>query len=350
MKLSRFVTLTALLFALLLNGSCEKSGKGGPPDINPPEHVNADVYGRVTDDSNVPVQGATVKSGTLTTTTDVNGYFRFNSAPLDKTNGFIKVEKEGFFQGSRTFTPNTAATNYVSIRLIKKFLSGSFSAASGGTVTESTGGTIIFPANGVVNAANNSAYTGNVSVYAYFINPAAAGFRDIMPGALRGINANNQATGLKSYGMIAVELTGAGGEKLQLANGKTATITLPIPTTLQSQAPATIPLWHFNDTTGVWKQEGSATKQGVNYSGTVSHFSFWNCDDPFPVVDFAVTIKDQNNNPLRYTEVVLKIVGDTVNPAENGYTDSTGKVAGPVPLNKTMQMQVLNHCGVVIDT
>jgi hypothetical protein len=63
-----------------------------------------------------------------------------------------------------------------------------------------------------------------------------------------------------------------------------------------------------------------------------------------------VTIKDQNNQPLRYTEVVLKIIGDTVNPAANGFTDSSGKVTGPVPVNKTMQMVVYNNCGVPIHT
>jgi hypothetical protein len=348
MKLSRFVTLTALLFALLINYSCDKSDKGGPPVNNPPENITADVYGRVTDDNNVPVQGATVKAGTASTSTDVNGYFRFRNASLDKSNGFIKVEKEGFFQGSRTFTPNAGTTNYVSIQLIKKIVSGTFPGASGGNITVSSGGSINFPANGVVNTANNSAYTGNVSVYAYFINPTAARFREMMPGALRGINTNNQPTGLKSYGMMAVELFGSGGEKLQLANGKSATILFPIPTTLQAQAPATIPLWIFNDTTGVWKQEGSATKQGSSYSGTVTHFSFWNCDDPFPVVDFTVTIKDPNGTPLRYGEVVLKIIGDTL--TVNGYTDSTGKVSGPVPVNKAMQMQVYNRCGLLIHT
>jgi len=347
MKLSRFVTLLALPLALLLYYSCEKSDKGDPPK-NPPDNITAEVYGRVTDNDNVPVQGATVIAGTATTTTDVNGYFRIRNASLHKTNGFIKVEKEGYFQGSRTFTPNAGTTNYVFIQLLKKMVSGTFPAASGGNITVTSGGSINFPANGIVNAANNAAYTGNVSVYAYFINPTAARFREMMPGALRGINSNNQAVGLKSYGMMAVELTGTGGEKLQLANGKSATILFPIPTTLQAQAPATIPLWIFNDTTGVWKQEGSATKQGSNYSGTVSHFSFWNCDDPFPVVDFTVTIKDQNNTPLRYGEVVLKIIGDTL--SVNGYTDSTGKVSGPVPVNKAMQMQVYNRCGALVHT
>ena len=90
MKLSRSVTLTALLFALLINYSCDKSDKDNPPN-NPPENITAEVYGRVTDNDNVPVQGAVVKAGTANTTTDVNGYFRIRNASLHKTNGFIVV-------------------------------------------------------------------------------------------------------------------------------------------------------------------------------------------------------------------------------------------------------------------
>src|SRR5262249_46667295 len=156
-------------------------------------------------------------------------------------------------------------------------VSGTVSGSGGGTVTVQGGGNVVFAGNSFVNTAGNSAYTGTVSVSTYFLNPTASNFTDIMPGTLRGISANNEETGLQSFGMMAVELTGAGGEKLQLGANKTATLTFPIPAGLQASAPATIPLWSFNDTTGLWKEEGFATKQGTNYVGSVSHFSFWNC-------------------------------------------------------------------------
>ena len=48
--------------------------------------------------------------------------------------------------------------------------------------------------------------------------------------------------------------------------------------------PATFPLYHLNETTGRWTQEGTATLQtdpatgAKYYEGTVSHFSTWNAD------------------------------------------------------------------------
>ena len=352
MKTLRFVPYVLLVLALIVYVSCKKSGNsdspGGDPGMGTTEYVTATISGRVVDDANVPVKGAVISAGALTTTTDVNGSFSISNVSLAKNAGFVKAEKDGFFQGSRTLTVNASATNYVNIQLIKKTVAGTISTTAGGNVTVPSGGSISFPGNSIINASTNASYSGNVSVNAYFINPASSNFNDIMPGSLRAVNGN-QVIGLKSYGMMVVELTGASGEKLQLASGKQATITFPIATILQAQAPASIPLWHFNDTTGLWIQEGTATKQGTDYVGTVSHFSFWNCDAPFQTVFFKATLNDQNNNPIRFKKVELSISGDTLG-STIGYTDSTGVISGAVPSGQIMKMTVYNSCGAIIDT
>lgn len=354
MKAIRIITYALFLCSGILWVNCSKSDKSGTPDPDPaiyiPEYVTATVTGRVVDDNNKPVSAAVIKAGSASTSTDANGNFRLSNVSLDKNAGYVKVEKDGFFQGNRTFTVNETTTNYVTIQLIKKTVAGTINSIAGGNVTVPSGGSISFPDNSIVNNATKAAYSGTVSVNAFFINPAASNFRDIMPGSLHGINSNTQLVGLKSFGMMAVELTGAAGEKLQLAAGKSATITFPIPTDLLGSAPATIALWSFNDTTGLWKQEGSATKQGNNYVAKVGHFSFWNCDDPFPIVYFRAILKDQGNNPIRNAQVVLQIVGDTLNPAGNGHSDSSGRVSGFIPVNKSLKMTVYNTCGAVIHT
>ncbi|MBL0200667.1 MAG: hypothetical protein IPP81_11130 [Chitinophagaceae bacterium] len=93
-------------------------------------------------------------------------------------------------------------------------------AASGGTVTLANGLSIKLPVGGIVNAATNATYTGTVNVAAYWINPTAADLNQIMPGDLRGINTEGTLKLLQTFGMAAVELTGASGELLQIANGQ----------------------------------------------------------------------------------------------------------------------------------
>ncbi|MCS3795222.1 hypothetical protein [Niastella sp. OAS944] len=345
---------TLLLASLLLFFSCQKSNDSGadePDNTNtnkPIEYVTAGISGHVTDDSNLPVSGAIVKAGSVTTTTDINGDFSISAASLDKNAGFIKVDKSDYFPGSRTITVNADAQNYITVQLIKKKVSGTVSGATGGNITVQGGGSVVFTGNSFVNTAGNVAYTGTVSVSTSFLNPIAANFTEIMPGTLRGITTTNEETGLQSFGMMAVELTGASGEKLQLAAGKTATLTFPIAPELLADAPATIPLWSFNDTTGLWKEEGIATKQGNNYVGTVGHFSFWNCDYPYGVVDFQARFKDENGKPLYKARVMLNTKGDTISSFGGGYTDSTGWVGGKVPKNKVLQVRVYGKCNTPI--
>ena len=353
---SRFsIVLAAIAATVIITFSCQKSSHGDPDPTNPnnpsSDNVTAGISGRVIDDANQPVNAATITAGAATATTDINGNFTITNVSLNKNAGLVKVEKTGFFPGSRTIVVNANATNNVTIQLIPKKIAGTVNATGGGNVTVPSGGTIAFTGNSFTNTGNNSPYTGTVSVSAFFINPEAGNFKEIMPGALRGINASNQETGLQSFGMMAVELTGAGGEKLQLATGKTATLTFPIPNSLLAAAPNTIPLWSFNDSTGLWKEEGTATKQGNNYVGTVSHFSFWNCDYPYGVVDFKAIIKDQNGNPLYPAQVVLTYnTGDTTTSYGYGYTDNTGWVGGKIPINKALKMKVYNKCNAVLYT
>jgi hypothetical protein len=344
------ISLLTVLSALIIIISCQKSDHNSDDNNNAVEYVSASVSGRILDNNNQPVSGAIVKAGSASATSDINGNFRINNISLNKNAGFIKVEKDGFFQGSRTIVVNEGVVNYVSIQLIKRTVSGTVSGSNGGNITVQGGGSIVFTGNSFVNTAGNSAYTGTVSVSTFLLNPTASNFTEIMPGALRGITTGNEETGLQSFGMMAVELTGAGGEKLQLAAGKTATLTFPIPTALQAQAPATIPLWSFNDTTGLWKEEGIATKQGTNYIGTVGHFSFWNVDYPYGVVDLKAMIKDQNGKGVYPAQVSLKTTGDTVTSYGYGYTDSTGYVGGKIPKGKTLKLKVLNKCNEVIYT
>lgn len=314
---------------------------------NPGPVVTATVSGRVTDLTKHPVGNATVTIGTAVTTTDVDGRFRLSNVQINKRSGFVKITKSGFFNGSRTIVVNAGNTNYVDVQLIPKTVAGGFNATSGGNVNVTTGGSVNFAANSVVTESSGAAYTGVVAVSAFFLNPADANFNQYMPGDLRGINSSNQERSLASFGMMAVEMNGAGGEKLQLASGKTATITFPIPASMQASAPATIPLWYFDETKGMWAEQGTANKVGTNYVGTVSHFSFWNCDIPIQNVMYEATFKDQNGNPLVFHRVSIT---STVYGTRDGYTDSTGHVAGLIPANESLVLKVYDHCGSVLYT
>jgi hypothetical protein len=140
---------------------------------------------------------------------------------------------------------------------------------------------------------DGTAASGNVTVTLATINPAA----DVnnMPG---GYMADSGKL-IESFGAIQVNLND-GSKHLQLAPGKTATIRIPV-MTRSATTPATIPLFHFDETSGKWKQEGTAALKGdaangFYYEGTVSHFSYWNADQVIETISVSGCVKNADGS------------------------------------------------------
>ncbi|HMK04708.1 MAG TPA: hypothetical protein VK489_10975, partial [Ferruginibacter sp.] len=112
-----------------------------------------------------------------------------------------------------------------------------------------------------------------------------------------------------------------------------------IPAALTSAAPATIPLWYFDEVKGLWKEEGVATKTGNNYSGEVSHFSFWNYDVPGTFVQFNCTVRNNAGQPIPNAFVKISRVSNPFS-SSFGYTDSAGYVSGAIPDNAQLLLEV----------
>ena len=111
---------TCLLIIVTLIGivwGCKKTEKLSTPPP-PAITVTASVAGHVSDLNNAPVSGALVAAGASTTTTDANGQFTLRDIQLYKDAGFVKVTKEGYFSGSRTFLANGNTTNNIKIQLL----------------------------------------------------------------------------------------------------------------------------------------------------------------------------------------------------------------------------------------
>ncbi len=351
-NLKRVNQILSLSLLVILFFSCQKSFNAQelptvtilPSDITSTVVASA-VSGFVTDASNAAVKDAIVLIGTNTTvTTDKYGYFEAKNVTVVKNAALVSVSKAGFFKGIKTFIATQNKGAFFRIKLIPKISSGTFNAGTGGAVTLASGLTVSLPANAVVNATSNAAYAGVVTVSAFYINPTAADINSIMPGDLRGLDTEKQLKLLTSYGMAAVELTGASGELLQIAQGKKATLTTPIPSSLLATAPTNLPLWYFNENNGLWTQEGSATKVGNTFVGEVSHFSFWNCDVPNNYIQFNCTVVNTAGQPIQGAVVRITDGNNTAN-RRSGITDSSGYVAGAIPDNRPLLLEIFSYGG-----
>ena len=345
-----------MLAGMIMFTSCKKDPI--VEDLTPPIdttrnfiNVNTSVAGQVVDINNAAISDATVSFGTETTTTDANGIFKFENVTVPENRAFVKVEKVGFFHGSRTFFAYANQRSNVKISLLEKTIQGNVDM-TGGTISTPEGVKLEFPANAIADA-NGNLYTGTVQVAAQYLDPTADNLSSIMPGDLRGITTDNVEEGLTSYGMVAVELLGSSGELLNVADGKTVQLTMPVASGQTSSAPAEIPLWFFDETNGVWKEEGKATLQGNEYVGEVSHFTFWNCDVNWDLIylDGSVLLDGVN---LEGAYVCLTFDNNGWEIAACDGTNSGGIFSGQVPTNTTFTLNVysgsFNNCVNAIHT
>ncbi len=338
-KFSLLLLLTLLLFACRDEQDITTPPMGPDPQII----VNASVHGLVIDGNSNPVDGAMIVFNNKEYRTDENGIFAMTNEQLFEDGTYVQVFKEGYFHGSRTFYPTVNELNHIVIRLIEKISVGNLNTADGGLI-EFEDVEISFPKDAFVRE-NGNEYSGNVNVFAKYLDPTKSETLEEMPGDLVGVNLDDDLRALVSYGMIGVELEDNQGNPLQIKEGQTAEIRLPVPTLLLSSAPSEIPLWHFDEASGYWIEEGKAQLINGVYIGDVRHFSYWNCDAPFPLIHLEGTILI---NGLGLENVKVEIVDNASGTARCGYTSNRGMFGGKMPQDASLTLNVYDDCGNVI--
>lgn len=318
----------AAVFAVVLWSGCNVESVA--PD-NTPKTITTTVAGQVVDESGKPVQGAQIAAYGKSAVTNQYGTFLIKGVTAPQERCLIKVSKSGYFEGFRAEQPSANGVTQMRIGLMSNAPQGSFPASTGRTVTApGTTASVAFPANGYVSE-NGTAYTGQVSYVVRHLNPTASNFFDFFAGDFQGVRADGSTTEMLSYGVLRVELHGSNGEKLNLADGKTATVSYPVPGNMTTNAPAEMPLWSFDEAKGMWKEEGKATIQGNQYVGTVSHFSEWNCDDPARIAMLRVHVTCGNEGVAG----VLVRIGE-----RTAVTDTSGYASRRVPQGLAFTIKV----------
>jgi hypothetical protein len=334
-----FLSLITLLLI-----SCGKDVDVFEPNPLPPapSSVTASIFGIVTDEMGDPVPDALVQLNSEIITTNAFGTFYFKDRVMS-SDAYVSVSKSGYFHGSRRYYPSEGKTTNIEIVLLNDTPVGMFESSNGGEFELEGGASITFPVD-AVTLADGSAYSGTVQVSAKPLYTDDDDLFEKMPGDLVGINGDNQLRALGSFGMIAVELKSAAGELLQIAEGKTARIEFPIVDDQRNTAPSQIPLWYFNEESGYWVEEGEATKSGDQYIAEVGHFSFWNCDAPFPLVELSGSIViDGEFTSQSIVRVCITAPG--LNVTRGASINQDGTFSGKVPKNEPLVLTIKTSDG-----
>lgn len=345
-KIYSLFILLALLVSCKSDTYLDNEGSTNPAtNFNFGNSAQRNFHGLVLATNGTPISGATVTIGSATAQTNAQGIFVIKNADVKENFAYVKATKAGFVNGSRTVVP-TSGSNRINIMMIPATNTSTISSGATSTVSLPNGTKVKF--DGSFKDATGAAYSGNVNVAMFHLKPSDQYLNELMPGSFLANNAEGNSRIMETFGMLHVQLTGASGQNLQIANGHTAEMTVAIDATQLATAPATIPLWAFDETSGIWQQEGAATKVGNNYVGNVSHFSWWNCDAQFPQSILNIKVKNAAGQPVSNVSVGIRRPSQTYDTY--AYTDANGQASGIVPANEALTLKVYDNCGVVVQT
>ncbi len=276
------ITFSLLLLLVLMGFSA--CSKDSPTTPTPPAAPSGFITGTVYAQGRAVLPDVKVKVGTDSTTTDIYGMYMLNDVPVG-ANVRVDFAKDGFISLQKTVAVENGKTSNLSCTMFTPNVV-EINGLIGATVSEG-GADIVIPPNAFVDA-NNVPFTGTVKTEMKYFDPTNAECLEAFPGNFTGL-LDGVSTGFESYGFIAASFFDAAkvNSKLTLDPLKPATLKVPIPTSLQNNPPLSMPLWYYDEAAGTWIADGTANKVGNFYEGTVTHFTYWNFDNPITVTDEA---------------------------------------------------------------
>jgi Leucine-rich repeat (LRR) protein len=278
-----------------------------------------------------PLVDALITIGKQRTITDQAGKF---SIRLIQSDSVVRIvgTKAGHWTNQRRIT-TTGRQTHVQLMLRSQPFEHELSATRGGTISRGAFFLTLQP-YGVLDA-NNQRYTGPVKIALNGGQPDSPNFGWMMPGGdFMAQDAQARERMLLSYGFLSAHLQTPSGQPLKLDPNIGAQLRFVMPHKMVANAPDSIPLWHFDEPAGFWKEEGFASREGAAYVGTVRHFSSWNCDVPSERTTVRGRVLDCKRRPIAQSPIR---VGQTV-----ATTDSTGTYTCFVPAQVGFNVRSMN--------
>lgn len=330
-----------MILAVLCLFSCREESTSEMTDTIPiglDTNYQQLVYGQVLTTSGDPISNVLVTVKDQNYITDDYGRFKFDEVYAGNKGTQISATKEGFLYGGYRLYAGETGNSHVEIVLMDAKDLGDIPASVGGTINVTDKSSVTFPSDAFT--LNGVSYSGNVNVLGNWIDPTADEMLRVIPGDLTGIDIESQRVVLTSFGMIGIELRTDSGEELQIADDKMVELIYEVPDAILGDAPATIPLWSFDEQNGLWIEEESATLVGNQYVGLVSHFTWWNTDIPNSIVEFCITIiNEETGQPMANQEI--KINNLSGYGCAWGITNERGIICGVLPENSQFEVIVL---------
>jgi hypothetical protein len=231
----------------------------------------------------------------------------FNVSDVPVGDAQVVVSSADYSTGYKTVEITTDETTHVALDLVAwSYLWLSSTEVSDGTTVDLTEWdsltgsyvstfSITFPAAAITDATG-AAYTEAVYLKLAMLNEPSE--LPASPGEMMAVDTTDptEEVALESFGMFEAQLETTEGEPLTLAS----TVEVSFLTYGEHTEGDTIGLYSFDETTGLWVNEGSGTIDASGwFHASIPHFSWWNCDQPVSNTSCISGIaEDSEGNPL----------------------------------------------------
>lgn len=298
--------------------------------------------------------GELIENGVLTlsqnntvlarTTSKTDGSFKFPVTDISlnqETALTISADGETYSEGAVSINYQELSSNIdiflPKAHLVKTFNNTVATALTIDSTVPESPIIISLPENSFVNS-NAEIVNSNIQTEVFIIDPRID--IDLMPGEMVTETQEGELLSIESFGAISATFTDENGEPLQLKEGKTAEIRIPVS---GINPPQTIPLFYFDNTQGLWVEDGIATLSDDRqfYVGNVSHFTTWNADRIMDTVNIEGCVVSPDLVPVANARI--KTEGRDYNGTSSAITTVDGEFTITARKNSSVLLSATNQ-------
>jgi len=293
---------------------------------------DAVLLGRVIEAGGTVLEGVSIvlQSGE-STVTDAAGLFRFDGLGTGATDEEVKAiatfSKSDFMRSTQIFSDLDASERTWQVSMLPRAAGVTFDAASTAEIELllGSGGSLTIHPGTLVDGSGTPA-TGQATAYLTMIDVNQTSPLRASPGDFSAVLTDASNAKLESWGMAELLVQAADGSELKLAPGATADVEMPIilPRAGRDPQPGeTIGFFWFDETTGLWMQDGEAVNSSNGtFIAPIDEFGHWNSDKPMETTCVSVEVHNSDGTPRE--DIQVEAMGLDYSNYQDFYTDATG--------------------------
>jgi len=329
--------IVPIIIALLMtacggSGGSSSSDSGNTDDTS---DVTGEIIGQILNaNTGDALQGVNIRASQATTDSNGDGSFTLQEITPDER-VVVTFSLAGYAEQSKIIrVQEQNTTTSLPILMLPVATTQTFDSSVPQTLSVDDSPAKVFLDALSLVKADGTEPSGEVTVEITPIDPTVD--IDLMPGDMQTDIGAGSLAPIESFGALNVVFRDSDGNDLNLLEGSTATIRIPATNRGGAALPSTIPLYFYNETTGLWVEEGSAILDTANsyYEGTVSHFSTWNADSLYEQVQITGWVENQHGERVPNVYVVSE--GDDYSGTDSTFTDANGNFTVGAKTNATV--------------